>query len=206
MIRPLFQLDNHFPAPLASATPVRLRRSRPTHLENLALRQLAVFKRTVTRPPLRRTDRLFWVGLATVWAGSRQSLVIVTPNTVPRLRGSGVRADELFQSVPGRRRRTSSKKIAASNRRPRRPRTSAQRTTTPTIVIRVVRLPSGRPKVICMRLMTGSGCGVWKRMPALERSTMRLSMVLPPKVNRSRTQQRPAGPACARWLSCDPDS
>src|SRR5258705_12682855 len=51
-------------------------------LENLALRQqLAVYKRTVTRPPLRRTDRLFWVGLATVWAGWRQSLVIVTPNT-----------------------------------------------------------------------------------------------------------------------------
>jgi len=54
-------------------------------LENLALRQqLAVYKRTVTRPPLRRTDRLFWVGLATVWAGWRQSLVIVTPNTVLR--------------------------------------------------------------------------------------------------------------------------
>jgi putative transposase len=54
-------------------------------LENLALRQqLAVYKRTVTRPPLRRTDRLFWVGLATFWAGWRQSLVIVTPNTVLR--------------------------------------------------------------------------------------------------------------------------
>jgi hypothetical protein len=51
------------------------------------------------------TDHLFWVGLATVWAGWRQSFVIVTPNTVPRLRGSGVRADELVQSVPGRRRR-----------------------------------------------------------------------------------------------------
>jgi hypothetical protein len=33
-------------------------------LENLALRQqLAVYKRTVTQPRLRRTDRLFWVGL-----------------------------------------------------------------------------------------------------------------------------------------------
>src|SRR5712664_3083157 len=31
-------------------------------LENLALRhQLALYKRTVTRPPLRRTDRLFWI-------------------------------------------------------------------------------------------------------------------------------------------------
>src|SRR5713226_6335904 len=36
-------------------------------LENLALRhQLAVYKRTVTRPKLRRTDRLFWVWLARV--------------------------------------------------------------------------------------------------------------------------------------------
>ena len=31
-------------------------------LENLALsQQLAVYKRTATRPTLRRTDRLFWV-------------------------------------------------------------------------------------------------------------------------------------------------
>jgi putative transposase len=53
--------------------------------ENLALRQqLAVYKRTVTRPPLCRTDRLFWVGLARVWAGWRHALVIVTPDTVLR--------------------------------------------------------------------------------------------------------------------------
>src|SRR5919201_283653 len=52
-------------------------------LENLALRQqLAVYKRTVIRPPLRRTDRLFWVGLATIWTRWRQALVIVTPATV----------------------------------------------------------------------------------------------------------------------------
>jgi len=54
-------------------------------LENQALReQLTVYKRTTIRPPLRRTDRLFWVGLARVWAGWRQPLVIVTPDTVPR--------------------------------------------------------------------------------------------------------------------------
>ena len=46
--------------------------------------QLAVYKRTGTRPRLRRTDRLFWVALATVWAGWKQSLVIVTPDTVLR--------------------------------------------------------------------------------------------------------------------------
>jgi hypothetical protein len=54
-------------------------------LENLALhQQLAVYKRTATRPKLRRTDRLFWVWLARVWAGWRQPLLIVTPATVLR--------------------------------------------------------------------------------------------------------------------------
>jgi putative transposase len=54
-------------------------------IENLALRhQLSVYKRTMTRPTLRTTDRLFWVGLARVWAGWRQALIIVTPDTVLR--------------------------------------------------------------------------------------------------------------------------
>src|SRR5512132_259210 len=54
-------------------------------LENLALRQqLAVYKRTAPRPRLLTTDRLLWVGLARVWAGWRQALVIVSPNTVLR--------------------------------------------------------------------------------------------------------------------------
>jgi putative transposase len=54
-------------------------------LENLALRQrIAVYKRTVIRPPLCRTDRLFWIGLARVWAGWRQALVIAAPDTVLR--------------------------------------------------------------------------------------------------------------------------
>src|SRR5437588_2917107 len=54
-------------------------------LENLALhQQLAVYKRRVTRPRLRRIDRLFWVGLARIWAGWRQPLVIVTPDTILR--------------------------------------------------------------------------------------------------------------------------
>ena len=47
-------------------------------IENLALRQqLAVYKRTAPRPRLCTTDRLFWVGLARVWTGWRQALVIV---------------------------------------------------------------------------------------------------------------------------------
>lgn len=41
---------------------------RATVLENLALRQqLAVLTRTVKRPQLRSTDRLFWILLAKGW-------------------------------------------------------------------------------------------------------------------------------------------
>ncbi len=43
-----------------------------------------MYKRTVPRPRLRTTDRLFWAGLAKVWAGWRQALVIVSPATVLR--------------------------------------------------------------------------------------------------------------------------
>jgi putative transposase len=54
-------------------------------LENLALRQqLTVYKRTLPRPKLCQADRLFWAGLARVWTGWRQALVIVSPDTVLR--------------------------------------------------------------------------------------------------------------------------
>jgi transposase InsO family protein len=54
-------------------------------LENLALRQqLAVYKRTASRPRLRRSERLFWVCLSRVWAGWRRPLLIVTPETILR--------------------------------------------------------------------------------------------------------------------------
>ncbi len=70
-------------------------------IENLALRhQLSVYKRTTTRPKLRPTDRLFWVGLARVWAGWRQSLVIVTPDTV--LRWQRRRFREYWAKLSGR--------------------------------------------------------------------------------------------------------
>jgi transposase InsO family protein len=54
-------------------------------LENLALhQQLAVYRRSAKRPKLRRSDRLFWTWLARVWAGWKDSLVIVAPDTVLR--------------------------------------------------------------------------------------------------------------------------
>src|SRR5437899_3179592 len=54
-------------------------------LDNLALRrQLAVYKRAVPRPKLYTIDRMLWVALARVWAGWRQALIIVSPDTVLR--------------------------------------------------------------------------------------------------------------------------
>src|SRR6266566_4639832 len=52
-------------------------------LENAAMRQqLSVFKRDVKRPRLSRWDRLFWIGLMTIWKDWRSALVIVRPETV----------------------------------------------------------------------------------------------------------------------------
>ena len=54
-------------------------------LENLALRQqLAVYKKTLRRPKLHPSDRLFWICLSRLWAEWRQALLIVTPDTVLR--------------------------------------------------------------------------------------------------------------------------
>src|SRR2546428_6878104 len=70
-------------------------------LENLALhQQLAVYKRTMTRPRLRTADRFFWGGLARGWAGWRQPLVIVTPDTV--LRWQRHRFREYWTKISGR--------------------------------------------------------------------------------------------------------
>lgn len=70
-------------------------------LENLALRQqLAVYKRTATRPKLRRSDRLFGVWLPRAWAGWRTALVIVAPATV--LRWQRRRFREHWTTISGR--------------------------------------------------------------------------------------------------------
>jgi transposase InsO family protein len=52
-------------------------------LENLALRQqLAVQQRSVKRPKIKNTDRIFWVWLSKIWTDWRSSLIIVKPPTV----------------------------------------------------------------------------------------------------------------------------
>jgi putative transposase len=61
-------------------------------LENLALRQqLAVLKRRHPRPRLAFVDRLFWVTVSRFWAGWKQALIVVTPETVVRWHRAGFR-------------------------------------------------------------------------------------------------------------------
>jgi putative transposase len=59
-------------------------------LENLALRQqLAVLRRSVRRPRLRRRDRLFWTVLSRCWTGWQNVLLIVSPETAVRWHRQG---------------------------------------------------------------------------------------------------------------------
>ena len=58
---------------------------RAVALENVALRQqLSVLRRTVKRPHLRTSDRLFWVLLARAWQDWRTASIVVQPDTVVR--------------------------------------------------------------------------------------------------------------------------
>jgi transposase InsO family protein len=52
------------------------------------------------RPKLHTTDRLFWAGLARVWTGWRQALIIVSPDTV--LRWQRRRSREYWAQLSGR--------------------------------------------------------------------------------------------------------
>jgi putative transposase len=78
---------------LTLASVVRLFQThRNLWLENLALRQqLAVLKRKHPRPRLRRLDQFFWVTLQKFWAGWKQALVVVSPETVVRWHRAGFR-------------------------------------------------------------------------------------------------------------------
>ncbi len=97
---------------------------RAVALENLALRQqLAVFKRIVSRPQLRRRDRLFWMLLASAWRDWRTALIVVGPDTVVRWHRQWLRRRWTRRSTRGRPGRPSTNaairalvmKIAAAN-------------------------------------------------------------------------------------------
>jgi len=61
-------------------------------IENLALwQQLAVLKHRHPRPRLTDADRLFWVVLSQIWAGWRESLHFVQPETIVRWHRQGFR-------------------------------------------------------------------------------------------------------------------
>jgi transposase InsO family protein len=58
-------------------------RHRTLVLENLALRQqLEVYRRSRSKPAVRWSDRLFWIGLRWAWPDWRAALVVVQPATV----------------------------------------------------------------------------------------------------------------------------
>lgn len=72
---------------------IRIFRSRRNLLlENVALRQqLTVLKRKHPKPKLRMLDILFWVVTRRFWSGWKQSLIVVTPETVVRWHRAGFR-------------------------------------------------------------------------------------------------------------------
>src|SRR5712691_3065524 len=76
---------------------------RAVALENLALRQqLAVFKRTVSRPQLHYRDRLIWILLANAWQDWRTALIVVHPDTVVRWHRQWLRRQWTRRSARGR--------------------------------------------------------------------------------------------------------
>ena len=78
-------------------------------LENLALRQqLAALKRRHPRPRLSAFDKFFWVLARKFWCGWKQTLILVSPETVVRWHRSGFalywRVMSRARRVTGRRR------------------------------------------------------------------------------------------------------
>jgi putative transposase len=59
-------------------------------LENLALRQqLIVQQRTIKKPRIKNTDRIFWVWLSRIWNNWKSALIVVKPETVIRWHHKG---------------------------------------------------------------------------------------------------------------------
>jgi putative transposase len=75
-------------------------------LENVALRhQLALYRRSIRRPPIRPSDRILWAWFARHWSRWREVLVFVQPATVlawQRRRFRGHWAQLSRRSPPGR--------------------------------------------------------------------------------------------------------
>ena len=78
---------------LLAGSILRLLHSRRTLLlENLALRQqLAALKRKHPKPRLSVADKLFWILARRFWSRWKQTLIVVTPETVVRWHRAGFR-------------------------------------------------------------------------------------------------------------------
>src|SRR5437763_1272654 len=88
---------------LLGALRAALRTRTDLTLENLALRQqLALLRRRSKRPQFARLDRLLWVWLSNHWAGWREALHLVRPETVIRWHRQGFRAFWTWKSRRGR--------------------------------------------------------------------------------------------------------
>src|SRR5437867_5784900 len=79
---------------------------RAVALENVALRQqLSILRRTLRRPHLSMSDRLFWMLLAKAWRDWRTTLIVVQPDTVVRWHRQWLRRRWTWRSTrtrPGR--------------------------------------------------------------------------------------------------------
>src|SRR5436853_1672632 len=74
LIRRESRLDDHPLAPRASTPPVPLRRPPPARgREPCPAAAAGRVQKNDARPKLRTTDRLFWIGLARLWAGWRRA-------------------------------------------------------------------------------------------------------------------------------------
>jgi hypothetical protein len=80
----LFRLTLKWIAMTVFAVSSAMKTRAALQLENVALRhQIGVLQRSAKkRPTLNNADRLFWIGLARVWAEWRSALRIVKPETV----------------------------------------------------------------------------------------------------------------------------
>src|SRR5260370_42176975 len=74
----------------------------PWSLRTSRSEQLAVFRRTAKRPPLRHRDRLFWILLANAWRDWRTTLIVVHPDTVVRWHRQSLRRSWAQLSTPTR--------------------------------------------------------------------------------------------------------
>jgi len=60
--------------------------------ENFVLRQqLTVLKRRRPRPALNLFDKLFWIAVSRLWSQWKQSIIVVTPETIVRWDRAGFR-------------------------------------------------------------------------------------------------------------------